>query len=65
MKLVSKFAPLTLAIVVCFGAPLPAAVAKSPAGSTGMVSAANPMAVEAGLKVLRAGGRGGRGAEDA
>ncbi len=56
MKLVSKFAPLTLAIVVCFGAPLPAAVAKSPAGSTGMVSAANPMAVEAGLKVLRAGG---------
>ena len=56
MKLASKFAPLTLAVVVCLGAPLSAAVAKSPAKSTSMVSAANPMAVEAGLKVLRAGG---------
>ncbi|WP_397422792.1 gamma-glutamyltransferase [Phenylobacterium sp.] len=33
-----------------------AAVSQPAAASTGMVAAANPMAVEAGLKVLRAGG---------
>lgn len=33
-----------------------AAIAKTPAPQTGMVAAANPLATEAGLKVLRAGG---------
>jgi len=56
VKLASKSASLTLAIVVVLGTSLSAALAKSPDRSAGMVSAANPMAVEAGLKVLRAGG---------
>src|SRR5689334_11278209 len=36
--------------------PKPAAAAKAPTSHGGMVAAANPIAVEAGLKVLRAGG---------
>ena len=59
MKLKSVVAPLLLATLLSAGASQ-AAPAKTPAKSqvksTGMIAAANPMAVEAGLKVLRAGG---------
>ncbi len=64
MKFQSSFAPLALAILVAAGSaplqaaakPRPVAAAKAPVSSSGMIAAANPMAVEAGLKVLRAGG---------
>ena len=52
MKLVSSFVSLTVALALC----APSALAKPPVRSTGMIAAANPMAVEAGLKGLRAGG---------
>ncbi len=55
MKLKSAVAPLLLAAMLSADASL-AAPAKSTAKSAGMIAAANPMAVEAGLKVLRAGG---------
>lgn len=56
MKLPHAFASLTLALAVTTGAAISPALAKPPIPSKGMVAAANPMAVEAGLKVLRAGG---------
>ena len=60
MKLAQRLASLALAALF-IGGPSDVA-AKAPtrhaaaASSTGMVAAANPMAVEAGLQVLRAGG---------
>ena len=64
MKFKSPFVPLALAafLAACSAPPQaaakpkPVAAAKAPASSGGMIAAANPMAVEAGLKVLRAGG---------
>ncbi|WP_293463496.1 gamma-glutamyltransferase [Phenylobacterium sp.] len=58
MKFKSPFAALALAAFVSACAtPQPAVSDTPPAGAPGaMVAAANPMAVEAGLKVLRAGG---------
>ncbi len=58
MKLKSPFAALALAALVSACAtPQPAVSETAPAGAPGaMVAAANPLAVEAGLKVLRAGG---------
>lgn len=59
----SPFLPLALAAFVSAcavpqdtAARTPAKPAAQPAGAKAMVAAANPMAVEAGLKVLRAGG---------
>jgi len=56
-----SFAYLAFAAAFAVCAPIETALAKPPAKAaaqktTGMVAAANPMAVEAGLKVLRAGG---------
>ncbi|MBJ7410542.1 MAG: gamma-glutamyltransferase [Phenylobacterium sp.] len=58
VKFKSPFAALALAAFVSACAtPQPAVSDTPPAGAPGaMVAAANPMAVEAGLKVLRAGG---------
>jgi gamma-glutamyltranspeptidase/glutathione hydrolase len=58
VKSKSPFAALALAAFVSACAtPQPAVSDTPPAGAPGaMVAAANPMAVEAGLKVLRAGG---------
>jgi gamma-glutamyltranspeptidase/glutathione hydrolase len=64
VKFKSSFVPLALAglLAACSvppqaaARPKPAAATKAPASSGGMIAAANPMAVEAGLKVLRAGG---------
>ncbi|WP_293389214.1 gamma-glutamyltransferase family protein [Phenylobacterium sp. RIFCSPHIGHO2_01_FULL_69_31] len=58
MKFKSPFAALALAAFVSACAtPQPAVSETPPAGAPrAMVAAANPMAVEAGLKVLRAGG---------
>lgn len=47
---------LAAALSACATPTLAAPPAKAPAGAKAMVAAANPMAVEAGLKVLRAGG---------
>lgn len=47
---------LAAALSACVTPTLAAPPAKAPAGAKAMVAAANPMAVEAGLKVLRAGG---------
>lgn len=63
-----KLTPFALAALLAVGAPAalakppvkappkPAPAAAAPKVGSGMVAAANPMAVEAGLKVLRAGG---------
>lgn len=55
MTFPSAFAALTLMTALAAGTTSSQAAPRAPA-STGMVAAANPMAVEAGLKVLRAGG---------
>jgi len=58
VKFKSPFVPFVLAALLSACA-LPQAAGSQPAksaSSAGMVAAANPMAVEAGLKVLRAGG---------
>lgn len=49
-------AALALTLAACASAPKPGAAPRETAGPTAMVAAASPMAVEAGLKVLRAGG---------
>ena len=56
MKLKSAVAPLLLATLLSAGASQAAPAKSQVKSSTGMIAAANPMAVEAGLKVLRAGG---------
>lgn len=47
---------LSLGLAACATAPSAAPTTAATPASTGMVAAANPLAVEAGLKVLRAGG---------
>ena len=56
MKLKSALASLALAAALSACATAQPAVSQPTAKSTAMVAAANPLAVEAGLKVLRAGG---------
>ncbi len=56
MKLKSVFAALVLTTALAACATPQVAVSQPAAKSQGMVAAANPLAVEAGLKVLRAGG---------
>ena len=59
MKLTSRFGSLTLAalLVTCSTPAMARTAPETRAGaSRGMVAAANPIAVEAGLQVLRAGG---------
>lgn len=58
MTYVKRLLPLGLcaAIAAMPGAPLSAQAAQAAKGPTAMVAAANPMAVDAGLNVLKAGG---------
>jgi gamma-glutamyltranspeptidase/glutathione hydrolase len=56
VKFKSSFVPFALAAFVSACALPETAASQAPAKPKAMVAAANPMAVEAGLKVLRAGG---------
>ena len=56
MTLARRFLPLGLAALLAASATATQAPAAPAKGPTAMVAAANPMAVDAGLKVLKAGG---------